>query len=114
PSLEGKFAPRAWSPPQPPSLPPRAFVVDPAVDVLRKEPRRIRQPQHHEIAVDERQDRVRAVAHRDRNVFPQSQNSKEVDPDVITRLRAARVLHVAELRSGKLVQRPALGAVLAG
>src|SRR6185436_8901035 len=56
-ALEVEVHPRARSRPQPSSLPPGFLVVDPAVDVLREEPRRIRQPQDHELAVDERHDR---------------------------------------------------------
>jgi len=37
-----------------------------------------------------------------------------IDPGVVRRLAAAVVGHAAELRAGQTIQRPALGAVLAG
>src|SRR5262249_60058503 len=44
----------------------------------------------------------------------QAKGVELVDPGVVARFRAARLGYVLELRSGERIERPALGAMLAG
>src|SRR5437879_465672 len=98
--------------PQGAAFPAGLRVVDAAVDVLREQARGIGQPEREELAVGERVDRVAQVAHRDRHVPAEAQDAEPVHPDVVARLGAAGRAHVAQLRPGERVERPALGAML--
>src|SRR6185503_4116232 len=96
-AFEVEVGPRPRRGPERAPFPARALVVDAAVDVLRELARRPRQAQGDELAVDERQDRVRAVAHRDRHVLAEPEHVEVVHPHAVADLRAAGVLHVAQL-----------------
>src|SRR5882762_7083358 len=95
------------------ALPAGFRIVDAAVDILREKARGIGQPEREEPAVGERVDRVAQVAHRDQHVPAEAQDAEPVHPDVVARLGAAGRPHVAQLRPGERVERPALGAMLA-
>src|SRR5204863_333509 len=61
----------------------------------------------------DREARAIEIAHRDRHVSPEAEHAEPIDPRVVAGLRAAGILHVSQLWSRKLIERPALGTLLA-
>src|SRR5437763_11040626 len=75
------------------------------------EAHRIGHAQRHELAVDQRFDRVRHIAGCHRSVAAEPEGVKLIDPGVVARLRRAGLVEALELRSGKLIERPAFRTV---
>jgi hypothetical protein len=65
-------------------------------------------------AILQREQAFRRVAGVDRHVLAETERAELIDPGVIAAFHAAAVLHTAELRQRLGVERPSLGAVLAG
>src|SRR5262249_3216295 len=99
--------------PQRAALPAGIRVVDATVDPLGEEAERIRNAHVDPLAVDERHQRLVAVARGQRHVVPEAGRVLLVDPGVVARLGAAALGDILELRTRKRRKRPALGAQLA-
>src|SRR5690348_3054713 len=100
--------------PQPAPFPAFARVVDASVDVLGEETERVGNAELDELAVDHREQRFAAVGFGDRHVPPQAQRVVAVYPHVVRVIGAAPRIDPLELRPGHAIERPALGAMLAG
>src|SRR5499427_3714273 len=104
---------RARSCPEGLALPARVRIVDTPVDQLGEEAQRVRHAEIHDLAVDDRHQRLAAVRHRDRHVVAEAERVVAIDPQVIRVVRNARGVDALELRPGHLVDGPALGTELA-
>src|SRR5262249_20263938 len=96
------------------ALPAAVGIIDPAIEALGPEAHRIGDDHVDHLAVLERDQPVVLIAGRNRPVLAGPERVVLVDPGVVRRLAAAVVGHAAELRAGQPIERPALGAVLAG
>src|SRR5262249_36493767 len=83
-------------------------------EALGPEAHRIGHDHVDHLAVHERDQRVVLVAGRNGHVLAEAKRVVLVDPGIVGRLAAAVFGDAAELRPGKRIERPALGAVLAG
>src|SRR5262249_49171784 len=100
--------------PQPAALPAGIGVVDAAVESLGVEAERIRHADRHHLAIlVEGDEAVHQVGGRHRNVLTEPESVVLVDPRVVARLGAV-LADAPEARTGILVKRPALTAVVAG
>src|SRR6185503_18885374 len=99
--------------PQAAALPSGVRIVDAAVEPLRVEAHRIRHAQDDHLAVLEGDQPVVLVTGRHGNVRAQARGVVLIDPAVIARLGAV-VADTFEPRTGILVERPALRAMIAG
>src|SRR5665647_3233125 len=99
--------------PQPAALPAGVGVVDAAVEALGEEAHRVRDAQHHHLAVLEGDETVIEIGGGDRDVLAKADRVVVVDPGVVTRLRAG-VLETLETGSRIFVESKAFGAVIAG
>src|SRR6266536_119887 len=113
PAFHVERRPRRHGGPQALALPPDARVVDAAVHPLGVEAERIRDAKVDELPVHEREQRLVPVPGGERNIWAEPERVELIHPRVVARLRAARLLHVGELRARERVERPALGTVLA-
>src|SRR5712675_2890239 len=99
--------------PQSAAFPAAVRIVDPPIEALGIEAERIRDPDRDHLAVLQRHEAVTEVGGRDRDVLTQSGRVVLVDPGVIARLGAV-LADAFEAGAGILMERPALGAVIAG
>src|SRR6185295_5093254 len=99
--------------PEPAAFPAGARVVDAPVEALGVEPQRIRDAQHDHLAVLQRDEAVVQVGGGHRDVLAQPERVVLIDPGVVARLRAV-LAQPTEARTWVLIERPALGAVIAG
>src|ERR1700730_10851010 len=95
------------------ALPAGVRIVDAAIDPLGEEAERIGDDHVDPLAVDERHQRLVAVAGGHRNVVAKAGRVLLVDPGVVARLGAAALGDVLELRTWERRERPALGTQLA-
>src|SRR3954463_16014135 len=98
--------------PEAAALPAGIWIVDAAVEALGVVAHRIRDADHHHLAVLQGDEAVVQVRRRHRHVLAEPEGVVLVDPGVIARL-GARLLAL-ESRPRVAVERPAFGAVLAG
>src|SRR5688572_21724756 len=99
--------------PEAAAFPTGVRVIDAALEALRVEPERIRNPQRDHLAGDERVHAVEQVRRRHRNVRAKAGRVVLVDPAVIARLDAL-VGSADEPRTRITIEAPAFGAVVAG
>src|SRR5262245_51248500 len=94
-------------------LPAGCRVVDATIEALGVEAERVRNAQHHHLAVLERDQAVVEVAGRHRHVLAEAERVVLVDPRVVARLGAV-LADALEARARILIEAPALGAVITG
>src|ERR1700722_16942708 len=102
--------------PQAAALPAGIGIVDAAIEALGEEAHGIGDAQLDEFSVQENVERIRIVSGGDRHVLAQAERVVLIDPGVIARFGAAGfgLADAFELRPRQAIERPALGAVLAG
>src|SRR5882672_7342776 len=83
-------------------------IVDATVHALGIEAERVGHAHVDPLAVDEREDRLVGVAGRHRRIGAETRHVELIDPGVVARLDAARLVEVLELRAGERIERPAL------
>src|SRR5262252_5170048 len=98
------------------ALPTSLGIIDAAIQALRKEAHGVGNPHHEPVASlrIERLERIVVVCSGDRNVVAHSERVVLVDPVVVVRVGAAHVRDAIETRPWRAIERPALGALLAG
>src|SRR5665213_1760414 len=89
--------------PQAAALPAGIGIVDAAVEALGVEAQRIGHPQHHHLAVLEREQTVIEIAGRDRHVIAEAEGVVLVDPGIIARLGAV-LADAGEAGAGILIE----------
>ena len=99
--------------PQAAALPAGVRIVDAAIEALGIEAHRVGDAQHDHLAVLERDKAVVEVGGGHRNVLAEPERVVLIDPGVVARLGAV-VADAFEAGARILVERPALGAVIAG
>src|SRR4051794_32588186 len=99
--------------PQRASFPSTFRIVDASFRPFGKEAHRIRHAQGDELSVYQREVSIAGVPRRNWHVLAEAEDVEPVDPDVITRLGAAIVFHILELRTGQAIQRPSFRALSA-
>src|SRR5688572_14947776 len=97
--------------PQSFALPACFRIIDAAVHPFGIETHGIRNAQGDEFPFDQCEQRVVHVTRGNGHVFAQTEGVELIDPCVVARLDTASLRHVFELWSGKLMERPSLGAM---
>src|ERR1051326_1106892 len=88
-------------------------IVDAAVESLRIEAERVGHAEHHHAAVRVRDQAVVQIAGGHGNVFAESERVMLIDPRVVAGLGAV-FADAVEAGTGILMERPPLGALIAG
>src|SRR3954454_15474923 len=88
-------------------------VVDAAVETFGVKPERVGDAQDYHVAVFHRNQAVVQIAGRHRHVVAETEGVMLVDPRVVASLRAI-VADAFKAGTGILIERPALGAMVAG
>src|SRR5262249_8350587 len=99
--------------PQSAALPSRIRIIDASIESLGVEAQWIGYTQHDHFTVLEGDEAVVEVAGRHRNILAETERVVLVDPCVVTRLRTV-VADAFEPGAWVLVERPTLGAMIAG
>src|SRR5215831_1165151 len=86
-------------------------VVDAAIHALGEEAEGIGYAQDDELAVDEGDQGIGAVAGDDGRVASEAEGVELIDPIVIVGVGAAGIGHALKLRSGRGIEGPAFGAM---
>src|SRR5262245_35506457 len=81
-------------------------IINVASDSLREKSAGIRNTERDELSVNQRVDGIAQITHRDGNVSPKTKSVEPIDPGVVARLGAS-LLHIPQLWSGELIERPA-------
>src|SRR5438093_10411248 len=108
-----KHCPGAGCGPKRPAFPAGVRIIDAAIDVFREKSARVWNTEGNELSVNQRVDGVAQITHRDRNISPKTKCVEPIDPGVVARLGAS-ILHIPQLWSGELIERPAFGTMRAG
>src|SRR5262249_37561361 len=99
--------------PKPAAFPARVRVIDASVDILGEEAERIGHANVDQLAVDDGEQRLRAVRGRDRYVLAEAERVVAIDPDVIGVVGTALRVHALELRPGHPIDGPSFRTDLA-
>ena len=108
-----EHSPCAGSGPQRLAFPAGVRIINAAIDVLREKSAWIRDTEGNELSVNQGINGIAQITHRDRNISTEAKCVESIDPGVVARLGAS-VLHIPQLWSGELIERPAFGAMRAG
>src|ERR1700716_4240183 len=99
--------------PQPAAFPAGIRIVDTPIEALGIEAERIGNPDRDHLAVLQRHEAVTEIGGGHRYVLAKSKRVVLVDPGVIARLSAV-LTDTFEARAGIRIDRPTLGAMIAG
>src|SRR5262249_36096739 len=94
-AFEVKHGSCAGSGPQPFAFPAGVRNVDAPVDILREEAARIRNSEGDNRSVHERKNSVVEIAHGYGHVLAEPKCVESVNPGVVARLGASRILHIS-------------------
>src|SRR5207244_2671517 len=85
PTFEMEHRSRAGRGPQGLAFPAGVWIIDAPIDVLREKSAGIRNAESDELSVNQREDRVAQITHRDWDVAAEAECIESVDPGVVAR-----------------------------